>query len=117
MKKIVQIALGIWCAFTSFISPIWLTLMFLYITGEIYKYDYSIENGIAGILGTVLLMIWMLAVLLPDIWFLKKMYMMKRKNFFCAFVFLMLAAGMCTAMCGWDIVKFLTVPGGIEFGF
>lgn len=117
MKKIGEIILGLWCAFASFISPIWLTMIFLDLTGEIYKYDYSIDEGVAGIIGAAELVVWGLAVLFPDIAFLKKMYSRNRKYFFCALVFFTALAVICTAMCGWNVVRFLTIPGGMKFGF
>lgn len=117
MKKIGEIILGIWCALASFISPIWLTMMMLDLTGEIYKYDYSADEGVAVILGAASLVVWVLAVLFPVILFLKKMYHRKRKYFFCALVFITALAVICTAMCGWNVVRFLTVPGGMKFGF
>ena len=45
MKKITNIIWGMWCAFTTLISPVWLTMIFLNITGMIYKYDYSMDEG------------------------------------------------------------------------
>ena len=45
MRKITNIIWGVWCAFTTLISPVWLTMIFLNITGMIYKYDYSMDEG------------------------------------------------------------------------
>lgn len=117
MKTITNVILGIWCAFTAFVSPIWLTLIFLNITGLIYKYDFSMDEGTAGILGLISLVIWILSVLLPDILFIRRMYSVNRKYMFVTFSFMILFAVICIAMCKWDVVKFLTTPGGVPFGF
>jgi len=42
----------------------------LNITGAIYKYDYSMDEGTAFILGLILLVLWLLFALLPDVHFL-----------------------------------------------
>ena len=72
MKKLLNIILGTWCAVTCFISPIWLSLVFLNVTGLIYKYDYSMDEGTAGIIGFILLMLWVALMLLPTVVFIKK---------------------------------------------
>lgn len=116
MNRIKAIALGIWCAVTSFVSPIWLVLVFLYLTGEIYKYDFSMDEGAAGILGFALLVIWLLIVLLPDILFIKKMRSLNQKYLFPVLAFILLFAVIGMATCNWDIVAFLTTPGGVKSG-
>lgn len=55
VKKIGGIILGIWCAFTSFVTPLWLTWMFVTITGRIYEYDHTFDEGTAEIIGVILL--------------------------------------------------------------
>lgn len=113
MKKIglflLEIVFGLWCAITSFISPIWLTLIFLNLTGEIYKYDYTMDSGTAGIFGVILLLAWVLLALLPDIYFIKKLYLIGRKYIIVAIIVFVLLMVLSIAMCNWDIVKFLTV--------
>lgn len=116
MNRIKMIALGIWCAVTSFVSPVWLVLVFLYMTGEIYKYDFSMDEGAAGILGFALLVIWLPVVLLPDILLIKDMWRLNRKYLFPVLAFILLFAVIGTAMCHWDIVAFLTTPGGVRSG-
>ncbi len=117
MKRIINFILGVWCAFSFFISPIWLTMIFLDITGLTYKYDYSMDEGTAIILGIISLIIWILVVLIPNIIFLKKMYLINKKYFGVALVILLLLAVLCIAMCRWNIVAFLFAPGGVKFGF
>ncbi len=69
MKKVLMI---IWCGVTSFVTPIWLMLTVWNLSGLIYKYDYSMDEGTAGIIGGVLLLSWICIVLLPNIIFAKK---------------------------------------------
>lgn len=58
MKKVIYLMLGIWNAIACFISPIWLTMVFLNLTGLIYQYDGSMDEGTAFILGFVMLVLW-----------------------------------------------------------
>lgn len=106
--------LGAWCAVTCFVSPIWLTMIYLYLSGLIYQYDFSIDEGIAGIGGVLLLSVWILLALVPDIVFVKKMYAEDRKHLWIAFGFAVMIVCACLAMCHWDMVAFLTTPGGYQ---
>ena len=111
-KRGICILPGIWCAITSFISPVWLTIVFMNISGLIYRYDYSIDEGIAGILGMMELIVWLFLVLLPDVFFLKYL---KSVNSRCSLIFLgimILLAVLCMALCKWNMVRFLTMPVG-----
>lgn len=79
MKKVMKIILGFWSAIAVFLSPVWLTLTILNLTGLIYQYDASMDEGTALILGIIMLFIWELFALLPCIVFLRKMRMLGRK--------------------------------------
>lgn len=107
MKKISGIILGIWCAFTSFITPIWLTMAFLNVTGLIYKYDYSMDDGTAGIIGFVILILWLLAVLLPDILLLRYVKTIHVKGVRVTIGIMIGLMVICIAVCNWDIIAFL----------
>ena len=109
MKKLSNIILGTWCAVTCFISPIWLTLIFLNVTGLIYKYDYSMDMGTAGIIGVILLVLWVALVLLPNVVFIKK----HKKYVSIIFVIIVLLCMFCIGMCKWNLVGFLVEPRGI----
>ena len=80
MRKITNIIWGIWCAFTTLLSPVWLTMIFLNITGMIYKYDYSMDEGTAVTIGIFLLALWLFIVLLPIVGFLRYAYSLNKKN-------------------------------------
>ena len=79
MKNVTYIILGIWSAITGFLSPVWLTLTALNLTGMIYQYDDSMDEGTAGILGFMMLTVWLLVVLFPCSLFLRKMRIIGRK--------------------------------------
>ena len=81
MKKLIYLILGIWSAVAGFLSPVWLTLTVLNFTGLIYQYDYSMDEGTAGILGFMMLCVWLLLALLPCILVLRKMRLIGRKAF------------------------------------
>ena len=79
MKKLTYIILGIWSVIAGFLSPIWLMLTVLNITGLIYQYDYSMDEGTVLILGLTMLFIWVMVALTPCIIFIKKMRLLGRK--------------------------------------
>ncbi len=107
MKRLINIIWGVWCAFATFLSPVWLTMIYLNITGMIYKYDYSMDEGTAIIMGIFLLALWLFIVLVPIIGFLRYAYTLNKKYLLaCAFsMFVLMTA--CMAICGWDIIHFL----------
>lgn len=50
IKKGLYTLWGVWCAVVTLITPVWLALTNLNISGEIYKYDYTMDEGTAIIL-------------------------------------------------------------------
>ena len=109
-KHLLIVSLGIWSAFTSFISPVWLTLVFLYLSGLIYQHDFSMDEGAAGILGIFGLVLWILIVLLPDIFLLKQAKSINPRYAILIAGIMIFFMILCFAMCGWNIVRFLTTP-------
>lgn len=107
MKSTGTIMLGIWCAVTSFLSPVWLTMTFLNITGLIYQYDGFMDEGTAGIIGVAELVLWIVIGLLPDIWFVKRMKPQGWHRVCYALGGMAALALLCVALCGWDMVSFL----------
>ena len=79
MKKVIYIIPGIWSAIVGLLSPVWLTLTVFNLTGLIYRYDYSMDEGTAVILGLIMLAIWVLFAMIPCIIFLKKMRLFGRR--------------------------------------
>lgn len=107
MKRLINIIWGVWCAFTTFLSPVWLTMIYLNITGMIYKYDYSMDEGTAIIMGIFLLALWLFSVLVPIIGFLRYAYMLNKKYLLACFFSMFVLMMVCMAICGWDVVHFL----------
>ena len=98
MKKLIYFILGIWSAVAGFLSPIWLTFTVLNLTGLIYQYDYSMDEGTAVILGFMMLCVWLLLALLPCILFLRKMRMLGRKAFIVSIIVLLVLILLGIAM-------------------
>lgn len=107
MRKITNIIWGMWCAFTTLLSPVWLTMIFLNITGMIYKYDYSMDEGTAAIIGVFLLALWLFIVLLPIVGFLRYVYLLNKKNLWICIGIMIILVFFCFWICDWNIVQFL----------
>ena len=107
MRKITNIIWGIWCAFATLLSPVWLTMTFLNITGTIYKYDYSMDEGTAVIIGIFLLALWLFIVLLPIVGFLRYAYSLNKKNLWICIGIMIILVFFCFWICDWNIVQFL----------
>lgn len=103
--ELTNVMLGIWCAITSFLSPVWLTMGFLDITGRIYQYDGMVDEGTAGIMGVIELALWIVFALLPDIWFLKRMKAQGGRKVLRAVSSMVILALFCMALCKWDVVR------------
>ena len=114
MKKAVMIAgttAGmIWCALTAFISPIWLSLTYLWISGKIYQVDGMIDEGAAEYMGAISLIIWIIVALLPDLLILRKMKSYGDKFLWFGLGVVGAAALICFGLCRWNIIRFLTTP-------
>lgn len=110
IKKSLMTLWTIYIAFTSFISPIWITMIYLELSGKIYQFDYKYDEGIAGIIGILSLFAWLILVLTPDILYLLKMKIHKIKYLWISLGLIAGAAIICCGLCGWNIVRFLTTP-------
>lgn len=107
MKKITNIIWGVWCVFATFLSPVWITMIYLNITGMIYKYDYSMDEGTAIIMGIFLLALWLFIVLVPVIGFLRYAYTLNKKYLLACVFSMFVLIMVCMAICDWNIVLFL----------
>lgn len=108
MRKIIVFILGIWCGIVNVITPVWIVMAILNITGKIYEYDYSMDEGTAIIIGMILAVLWILLALVPNIYLGKRLKLINIKLFYTylASMILLYIAGV--AICDWDIVGFLT---------
>lgn len=107
MKAAENIMLGIWCAAATFVTPVWLTVGFLDITGLIYQYDGMVDEGTAGIMGVIELTLWGLFVLLPDIWFLKRMKSQGWRKVCYALGGMAVLILLCLSLCKWNMIRFV----------
>lgn len=113
MKKVAYMILGFWSAVGCFLSPVWLTMVFLNLTGLIYQYDYTMDEGTAVVLGLIMLLIWILLVLLPVIIFLKRMYMLGSKVLAGSILGMIILVTLCMAMCRWDVTGYVMNGFGV----
>ena len=100
----------IYSVFTSLISPIWLTMTFLNLSGKIYQLDGMYDEGTAGMIGIMLLFGWLIFALAPNILYLLKLKSYGRKFLWIGLGLMAGTAIICCGLCGWNIVRFLTVP-------
>jgi len=108
IKKGLYIIGGVWCILIAWITPIWLTLTYLNVSGQIYKYDSSMDEGTALIFGIVMAIVWLLLFLLPSILFYKRIYSTNHKYGYIFALIIALAIVFCMARCRWDVLAFLT---------
>lgn len=107
MKKIADILLGVWSAVSCFVSPIWLTMIFVNISGSIYKYDFTMDEGTAIIFGIAFLVSWILLALLPNLIFIKRLYLKNKKYVLLNMAGMIILMLLCLALCRWNIIDFL----------
>lgn len=110
VKKALMALWTIYTAFTSFISPVWLTMIYLQLSGKIYQCDYSYDEGTAGIVGILSLCVWLIFVLTPDVLYLLIMQSYGRKFLWIGLGLIVSVAAICWGLCEWNIVRFLTTP-------
>ena len=106
MKKIFNVLIGIWCCLVCYVSPLWLSMIFFNITGIIYKYDYSMDEGTAIALGIILLILWIVLGLIPNVYLGKKIYFVNRKYFIIYITCVIFLCISCFVMYDWNIMRF-----------
>jgi len=72
MKKVLLFLLGGWTFFCSLITPMTLFFLFLCLTGLVYRYDGTMDEGTAMFVGALLLFFWLVFVLFPSLAFFKR---------------------------------------------
>jgi len=108
IKKGLYIIGGVWCILIAWITPIWITLTYLNLSGQIYKYDSSMDEGTAIIFGIVMAIVWLLLFLLPSILFYKRIYNANHRYGYVFALIIVLAIVFCMLLCRWDVLAFLT---------
>ena len=110
IKKSLMSIWTIYATLTSFISPIWLTMIYLELSGKIYQLDYSYDEGTAGIIGMLSLLAWLTFVLTPNVLYLLRMKSYGTKFLWIGLGIMVGVAVICCGLCGWNIVRFLIMP-------
>lgn len=108
IKKGIYLLWGLWCAFITLITPVWLTLTYLNLSGEIYKYDYTMAEGTAIVFGIVMVVVWLLVGLLPCVLLVKQFYKTKRKYAYTSLILVAIILVVSMTFCGWDVMDYLT---------
>lgn len=87
-------------------------MIYLELTGLIYQYDFSMDEGLAGYVGVLSLGIWILLALVPLVVFLHRVKLTGRKRFWITITGLASLILLCLILCRFDTVAFLTTPIG-----
>ena len=72
MKKLFLFILGVWTFLGTLITPMALFFLFLCLTGLVYQYDGTMDEGTAFFVGALLLFFWLAFVLFPSLAFFKR---------------------------------------------
>jgi len=107
IKKVLYTLWGVWCVVVTLITPVWLALTYLNISGEIYKYDYTMDEGTAIIFGIVMAIMWLLVALLPIVLRIMRIYKVNRKYAYAAIGIGVLCLVVSVVYCGGNMVSFL----------
>ncbi len=79
MKKALNVLWGIWCSLACIFSPLWMAMIYLNLTGLIYTYDYSMDEGTAIIIGFLLLILWIVLAAFPIVSLLIRVFKYDKK--------------------------------------
>lgn len=107
-KRIAMITWSLWCAAATFLTPIIATFTYLCITGKVYEYDSTFDQGTAGLIGTLILILWLTTCCIPTLLYLKKLTRYGRKTRYTALAIIVLLLFICYAICDWNIITFIT---------
>ena len=107
MNTVINIILGIWSGIASFLSPVWLFMVILHLTGLIYQYDYSMDEGTAVIMGLLMLFFWVVLAMIPCIGFLKRMRIFGKKALAGSIIGMGMMALLCMVIQILRFIKFV----------
>lgn len=107
MKKVANILWGIWCSLACIFSPLWIAMIYLNMTGLIYKYDYSMDEGTAIIIGVVLLILWISLVAFPIVALLLRMSKCDKKFMLIGIILIIAFCMVGVTACGGNPINFL----------
>ena len=78
MKKLFLFILGVWTFLGTLITPMALFFLFLCLTGLVYQYDGTMDEGTAFFVGALLVFFWLAFVLFPSLAFFKRIRQSKK---------------------------------------
>ena len=104
MKKIKFILITIWLSFMSIISPIWICIIYMDVTGngKGYGYDLGEEAGVYAFFGTILLGLWILFILPAMVWLCVKCYNFKKIFIGIPIIGFIMLFVLSVFLIGWD---------------
>ena len=84
MKKLKFVLTTVCLSFVSIISPTWIGIIYMHITGhgKGYGYDMSAESDISVLIGIILLGLWIISIFPAMAWLSKKCYNFKKTFIF-----------------------------------
>jgi len=107
MKKAVNIIWGIWCSLACIFSPLWIAMIYLNMTGLIYKYDYSMDEGTAIIIGFILLILWIIFAAFPIVALLLRLFKYDKKYASVSIILIIVFCMVGVMACGGNPINFL----------
>lgn len=104
MKRIKIIIATLWLVVIALISPIWIGIMYMDITGHGKGYDYNLgsEIDISIMLGIFELVVWLVATIPVTIWLCRKFYAIRKALFVVPLVLFILLFGSGVLFIGWN---------------
>lgn len=104
LKNIISLISIIWFLLISLASPLWVGMIYMWITGHSkgYGYDLGSEADISVFFGCILLLLWLLAILPVTIFLCKKCYRKKKSLTWLPLLAFagLFVAGIC--LLGWN---------------
>lgn len=80
MKNVLTFLLGLWVLLGTIITPAVLLMLFLCMTGLIYKYDGTMDEGTAFYVGLLFLIFFIPFILFPSVVFFKRVKQLEKKS-------------------------------------
>ena len=103
MNRLKLTAAMVWQGAAAFLSPVWIGIVYMDITGHSkgYAYDLGIEKDISIMIGTVELVLWILAVVPVTVWLEKQMLKIRKRMAAVPFLWFVLWFASGLAVMGW----------------
>lgn len=107
MKKMILFVLGTWDYIMAFLSPLWLTVVYMCLSGKVHLLDSTFNENLAGVFGILMLLLWIAAVLVPIAAFFFGIRRSGKKKILIALLVMIVLVFLCFLVCGWDTAGFL----------